>query len=179
MAEVTTLACRCGKVRLDVSGTPIIASECYCTSCRTAGGRFEALPDAAPVLNERGGTPYVLCRKDRVAFMAGTELLREYRLTPDSPTRRVVASCCNTPIFTEFQNGHWLSLYARLWPEAERPAMQLRTMVSDLPQGVVLDERLPNAKQQNLAFFARLLGAWLAMGFRVPKLDFVKEELNA
>lgn len=178
MADTIPLACRCGAVRLQVSGKPIIAAECYCTSCRTAGERFEALPGATAVLNDMGGTPYVLCRKDRVRFVAGAELLREFRLTPGSPTRRVVASCCNTPMFTEFQNGHWLSLYAGLWPEAQRPAMQLRTMVSDLPEGVVLDDRLPNARHQNFAFFAGLLGAWVAMGFRVPKLDFVRGELG-
>jgi hypothetical protein len=91
----------------------------------------------------------------------------------------VVAACCNSPVFLEFQSGHWLSLYTSLWPAAEAPAMQLRTMVSDLPNAMHLDDRLPNAKRQTLGFYAALLGAWVAMGFRVPKLDFVRGTIDA
>ena len=131
------------------------------------------------MLNAEGGTPYALYRKDRVRFTAGTDRLREFRLTPTSATRRVVATCCNTPVFTEFSSGHWLSLYADLWPEENRPAMQLRTMTSDLPATVTLDDRLPNAKRQNFAFFGALLGAWIAMGFRVPRLGFIEGEIDA
>jgi hypothetical protein len=57
--------------------------------------------------------------------------------------------------------------------------MQLRTMVSDLPNAMHLDDRLPNAKRQTLGFYAALLGAWVAMGFRVPKLDFVRGTIDA
>lgn len=179
MTEITPLACRCGAVRLEVEKAPMIAAECYCTSCRSAGERLATLPGAVPKLNDKGGTPYALYRKDRVRFVAGEELLRGFRLAPTSPTRRVVASCCNTPLFAEFQNGHWLSLYADLWPAGSRPPMQLRTMTSDLPQDVVLDDRLPNAKQQNFAFFAALLGAWVAMGFKVPKLQIIEGGIDA
>jgi hypothetical protein len=179
MTDTTPLACRCGKVRLEVAKAPMIAAECYCDSCRTAGERLSALPGAVPMLNDKGGTPYELYRKDRVRFTAGEDLLRAFRLKPTSPTRRVVARCCNTPIFTEFQNGHWLSLYAALWPEVERPPMQLRTMTSDLPPEVTLDDRLPNAKHQTFGFFAALLGAWVAMGFKVPKLEITEGGIDA
>lgn len=174
-----TLACQCGAVRLEAEGEPMITAECYCTSCRTASGRIEAIPGAPHIRNAEGGTPYVLYRKDRVRFTTGTEQLREFRLKPDSPTRRVVAACCNTLVFTEFSKGHWLSLNAQLWPSASRPAMQLRTMTGDLPEDVVLDDRLPKARTQTLTFFRKLLVAWAAMGFRVPRLDFVKGEFRA
>ena len=179
MTEITPLACRCGAVQLEVAKAPMIAAECYCNSCRSAGGRLAALPGAVPVLNDKGGTPYEMYRKDPVRFIAGEGLLRAFRLTPTSPTRRVVASCCNTPMFTEFQNGHWLSLYAALWPEGGRPPMQLRTMTSDLPPDVVLDDKLPNARRQTFAFFAVLLGAWVAMGFKVPKLEIIEGGIDA
>ncbi len=179
MSEITPLACRCGAVRLEVEAAPMIAAECYCTSCRSAGDRLGTLPGAEPVLNDKGGTPYELYRKDRVRFVAGEDVLRAFRLTPTSPTRRVVARCCNTPLFTEFQNGHWLSLYAALWPESSRPPMQLRTMTSDLRPDVVLDDRLPNARHQTFAFFAALLGAWVAMGFKVPKLEIIEGGIDA
>ena len=179
MAEVTPLACRCGAVRLEVEKAPMIAAECYCDSCRSAGERLAGMPGALPLLNDKGGTPYELYRKDRVQIVAGAALLRAFRLTPTSPTRRVVASCCNTPLFAEFQNGHWLSLYAALWPAESRPPMQLRTMTSDLLPKVVLDNRLPNARRQTFAFFAALLGAWVAMRFKVPKLEIIEGGIDA
>lgn len=179
MPQTTPLMCRCGAVRLEVQGAPMISAECYCNSCREAGRRLSALDSAPAMLNANGGTPYALYRKDRVRFTQGSELLRQFKLKPDSPTRRVVASCCNTPIFTEFSHGHWLSLYADLWPDDTRPPMALRTMTSDLGPEVTLDDALPNARHQNLAFYFALLTAWAAMGFRVPKLDFIKGAINA
>jgi hypothetical protein len=157
----------------------MIAAECYCSSCQSAGERLAALPGAVALLNDKGGTPYELYRKDRVRFVAGEDLLRAFRLTPTSPTRRVVARCCNTPMFAEFQNGHWLSLYAELWPADSRPPMKLRTMTSDLPPEAMLDDRLPNARHQNFRFFAALLGAWVAMGFKVPKLTIIEGGIDA
>jgi len=142
-----------------------------------AGHRIEALPAARPVLEHNGGTRFVLFRKDRVQFREGAEQFRHFRLTPTTPTRRVVASCCNTPVFLEFQNGHWLSLYAGLWPKDTAPSPQLRTMTEDLPAGATLDDDVPNSRRQSAGFFVRLLGAWIAMGFRRPAVP-VGEELG-
>ena len=173
-----TIGCTCGKVVLEVTGRPIIAAECHCTSCRTAGERLSHLPGALQVRGPNNGTPYVLYRKDRVRFVRGAEWLREFRLTPESHTRRVVATCCNTPLFTEFKDGHWLSLYGRIWPEGTMPAMEIRTQTGDLPQGTVLDDRIPSGTRQTLGFYGKLLGSWVAMGFKVPKIE-VKGEIAA
>src|SRR5258708_40149129 len=94
--------CRCGKVRLEAVGRPILTASCYCASCREAGSRFEQLASAPPVLNPDGGTDYVLYRKDRVQCVTGHEYLEEHRLKPDSPTRRVIATCCNSRLFLDF-----------------------------------------------------------------------------
>lgn len=179
MDRVTHLACACGQVRLDVEKAPIVSTECYCTSCRAAGRRFEALDAAPRILSDDGGTRFVLYRKDRVRFVAGAEHLREFRLEADSPTRRVVAVCCNTPVFLEFKGGHWLSLYAGLWSRGALPPLQLRTMTSDLPAGTVLPADVPNGRRQSFSFFAKLLGAWIAMGFRSPKITVVNGRLEA
>jgi hypothetical protein len=178
MTTSTTLSCACGKVQLHVQGTPIVNAACCCNSCRTAGARLQALPRAPAVVDAHGATRFVLYRKDRVGFAQGAELLKEFRLTPDSKTRRVVASCCNTPVFLEFQGGHWLSVYGCLWPKATLPALEMRTMTMDLPQGVALPDDVPNAKRQSFSFMAKLLGAWIAMGFKVPKVK-VDGELRA
>ena len=46
----------------------------------------------------------------------------------------------------------------------------MRTMTSDAPEGTILSDDVPNHKRYALSFFAKLLGAWLAMGFRIPKV---------
>ena len=170
MADATpdtiTLDCRCGATGMAVSGVPIMAVECACTSCRTAAQQLGD-PD---LLTPYHTTPCVMVRKDRVAFVRGTEHLRHLRLTPQSSTRRVVATCCQTPMFLEFEKGHWLSLYSGLWPVPERPAPILRTMTGDLPTGTTLPDDIPNARRHTFGFMARLLGAWIAMGFRVPTM---------
>lgn len=178
MTDPTTLTCSCGKVHIDIQHAPIMVSECHCTSCRQASERLGHLPGAPDVRAENGGTPYVLYRKDRVRITSGQDMIREFRLKPESPTRRIVASCCNTPLFLEFQHGHWLSIFSVLWPEETRPPAEMRTMTSDIPDGVTLDTSIPNARTQSLSFMRKLLGAWIAMGFRSPKLE-INGQINA
>jgi hypothetical protein len=178
MSERTQLSCACGRVRLEVERAPIVSAECHCTSCRTAGAQLQARPDARPVLEANGGTHFVLYRKDRIHFLQGTELLKEHRLSPHAKTRRVLASCCNSPVFLEFERGHWLSMYAGLWPEDVRPAIELRTMISDLADASSLPDDVPNARYQSFMFFKRLLAAWAAMGFRAPKSEVGRTALS-
>jgi hypothetical protein len=166
----TDLTCRCGKVHIRFAGEPLLCVECQCSSCRKAATLL-----AQPVTSTTGGVPYVMYRKDRVSFTAGAELLRSYRLTTESHTRRVVAGCCETPLFVEFQGGHWLSVYASLWPADTRPAPTMRTMVSDLPAGHELPSDIPNHRTQSARFFFALLLAWAAMGFRTPKIAVASE----
>lgn len=164
----TPLACRCGEVQLTVEGPPIAAVECLCGSCERAAQTLEALPSAVPILDEKGATPFVMQRKDRVMILAGQDKLKSFRLSDEAGTRRIVASCCNTPIFMELKGGHWLSIYGALWPTNERPALEMRTMVGtrdDLPNDV------PNLKTHSLGFYGRLFGAWAKMGFRNPKVE--------
>ena len=125
------------------------------------------------VLREDGGTDFILFRKDRIRCLAGKEVLREHRLTPASKTRRVATTCCNSAMFLEFTNGHWLSLYTARVPSKDRPALEMRTMTQDRRAGVGLDDTVPSSNTQSARFMARLLGAWVAMGFRAPKIDFV------
>lgn len=171
MTDHTMLRCRCGDVALLATGAPIMSVECCCTACRDAGRRFERLPGAAPVLTEHGTVPYAMYRKDRVHVTSGAQRLREHRLEAGSPTRRVLAACCNTPLFLELQRGHWLSVYADLWPAATRPPIEMRTMCRSIEPGVTLPDDVPNPRTHTAGFMLRLLGAWAAMGFRAPTLQ--------
>jgi hypothetical protein len=177
MAQNTELQCTCGRVRLVVERAPIVCAECHCGSCRAAGAALQARLGAPPIQESNGGTRYMLYRKDRIRFVAGRDLLREFRLTPDAKTRRVVAGCCNTPVFLELKGGHWLSLYRCLWG-AQTPPLEVRTMTRDRPDGIALPDDVPNLQGHGGGFFVKLLGAWIAMGFRAPKI-FVQGALDA
>ncbi|MGH6810731.1 MAG: GFA family protein [Ensifer adhaerens] len=170
--------CTCGQVQLRATGRPIVAAACYCASCRKAGGLFEALPGAAPVLNNDGSTDFVLFRKDRIDCVRGADQLREHRLTPTSKTRRVVAICCNAPMFLEFTSGHWLTLYRQRLDQEGRPPLEMRVMTRDRRADVTITNDLPNYAGHSGKFMLKLIGAWAAMAFRSPKIDYVKGEFD-
>lgn len=162
-------SCRCGAVVLEAAGAPILHAACYCASCQAAGRRIEQLPGAPPVLDADGGTDFVLYRKDRVRCLQGGERLDAVRLKPDSPTRRMVASCCNSAMFLDFTKGHWLTVYRARLP-GEVPPLDMRLMTADRPEGVVLPGDVPNYARHAGRFMWKLLTARAAMGFRSPKL---------
>lgn len=169
MSGPIDIACACEGTRLEVSGPPIIVTECVCDSCRAAAARLAKLPGAKDMRTRHGATSSALYRKDRVRIVSGAGHLGEFRLTADAGTRRVVATCCNTPIFMEMKGAHWLDLYLHLWPETVRPHAIVRTMVGDLPDPSALPTDIPNLKTQSARFYAKLLWAWVAMGFQSPK----------
>lgn len=171
MSGTMTIGCACGQTHLEVQGTPILVSECLCNSCRAAAGRLAALPGARTVLTSYGATPCAEYRKDRVRIVSGAEHLREFRLSTGAGSRRVVATCCNTPIFLEMKGAHWLSIYLHLWPRDARPKVEMRTMAGDLSNASNLPDDIPNLKSHTVSFYAKLLGAWVAMGFRNPRIE--------
>lgn len=166
--------CQCGQAALELQGAPILTTACYCASCQEAGRRLRALPLAQEMLTADGGTECVEMRKDRVRFLRGADFLREHRLNEKTPTRRVVAGCCNSAMFLEFTNGHWLSVYHDRLPEMDRPAVEMRVMTEARRAGVEFSDGLPSYSTHPIRFMWRLLAAWAAMRFRVPKIDYVK-----
>jgi hypothetical protein len=162
--------CRCGKVELEIVGAPILRCICYCASCQEAGSRYRAAPDTEPVVAEDGGTDYVLYRKDRIRCARGGELLEERRLKPDSPTKRMHARCCETPMFLDFTKGHWLAVYRGRLPR-DIPRATMRMMTAERPEGVVLPDDMTNTPGRSGKFMLKLLRAWIAMGFRRPAVE--------
>ncbi|MFA1624297.1 GFA family protein [Rhizobium mongolense] len=171
MSETTEISCACGRTRLELKGKPILVSECLCNSCRAAADRLATLPGAKNLLTSYGATACAEYRKDRVRILSGAYHLREFRLSTDAGTRRIVATCCNTPVFLEMKRGHWLSIYLHLWPDHARPKAEMRTMTGDLAGASNLPDDIPNLKSHTVSFYAKLLGAWIGMGFRNPKIE--------
>lgn len=173
-----TASCPCGQVALRLYGPPIAHAACYCTSCQEAGGLLGRLPDAPPVLGPDGGTDYLLFRKDRVRCTRGGERLEELRLKPGSPTRRMVAGCCNTAMFLEVSKAHWLTLY-RGRIAGPVPPLQMRVMTAERREGVVLPRDAPASRGWAGRLIWKLLRAWAAMGFRIPRVDGVPDQARA
>ena len=165
--------CQCGSVKFEAVGTPILTGACYCASCQEAGRRLEQLACAPPVLDPDGGTCVVLYRKDRVHCVMGRENLEEHRLKPESPTRRIVATCCNTALFLDFSKGHWLSMYRGRFA-AGAPPLEMRVMTRDRPAGVELAGDVPNYSGFSGRFLFKLIAARLSMGLRNAEITWGK-----
>ena len=165
-------------MKFEAIGSPILTGACYCRDCQEAGRRFEALPSAPPVLDPDSGSSFILFRKDRVQCVSGQEYLREYRLKPESPTRRVVATCCNSAMFLDFTKGHWLSMFRNRFP-AGAPPLEMRLMTGERRAGVELADDVPNYSGRSGKFMLKLLAAWMAMGFRRPEIAWGKGAAGA
>ena len=111
--------------------------------------------------------------KGRVQCVTGQEYLEEHRLKPDSPTRRVIATCCNSGMFLDFTKGHWLTMYRNRFP-AGAPPLEMRVMTQDRRDGVALADDLPNYDGHSGKFMLRLIAAWIAMGLRRPEITLGK-----
>ncbi len=157
--------CACGNVELEARGDPITSVVCYCASCQQGSRQIEALPNGRPVCGPDGGTAYVLYRKDRVEYSKGSRLLRGLKLGDESSTRRVVASCCDSPVFLVFEKGHWLSMY-RTALRGDVPPPEMRVHTKSKPAGTDLPNDVPNYSGYSSKFMAKLLGAWIAMLLR-------------
>jgi hypothetical protein len=165
--------CQCGKVRLELVGPPILTCSCYCPSCQEAGRQFEQLASAPPVLDPDGGTGLILYRKDRVQCVMGQQYLEEHRLKPDSPTRRVIAKCCNSAMFLDFTKGHWLSMF-RKRIGADAPPLEVRVWTKGRRAAVELADDLPSYSGYSGKVMLKLIAAWIAMAFRRPEITWVK-----
>ena len=154
--------CLCGQVEIEARGKPIASAICHCDDCQAAGLALAALPDAPPLLDAAGGTGNVLYRKDRVQVTKGGHLLEAHKLTPDSRTNRMVATCCNTPMAITFDDArHWVPLYRdRI---ADAPAPQWRICTKFAPSGLAMPDAVPAYAMYPFGLMAALTLSALAM----------------
>jgi hypothetical protein len=165
-SPVMTATCSCGGVELKAFGRPIVTSVCYCDDCQKGSDQIEALPNAGAVRDPDGGTAYILYRKDRIECCKGAELLKSYKLKETSVTNRVVASCCNSAMFVNFDRGpHWVSAYRSRF-QGELPPLQMRVCTKFKPDGVALSDDVPSYRGYPPGLIVKLLAARVAMLLR-------------
>lgn len=156
--------CACGSVEFEATGAPILGATCYCDDCQEAGRQIEQLRNAPRVVDSDGGTGYLLYRKDRVKCSKGAELLLDRKLKEGSPTRRVVATCCNSAMFVDFQKGHWFSIHRARFA-GDVPPLQMRLQTKFRPQAAVDPGDIPSYATYPPKFVLKLVGAKIAMVF--------------
>jgi len=162
-SPIMTATCPCGGVELKAFGGPIASAVCYCEDCQKGADQIESLPNAGAVRDPDGGTAYILYRKDRIECSKGAELLRSYKLKETSVTNRVVAACCNSAVFMNFDRGpHWVSAYRARF-RGELPPLQLRICTKFKPNGVVLPDDVPSYQGYPPGFVVKLLASRVAM----------------
>lgn len=161
--SVAAVRCSCGSVELEAIGAPILSAVCYCDDCQEGARQIEALPDAGLVMDPDGGTPYVLYRKDRFERSKGAELLKGYKIRENSPTNRVVATCCNSAMFVSYDRGpHWVAVYRARFV-GDVPPLDMRVNTRFKPRNGDLPGDVPSYSTFPLKFVTKLLAARIAM----------------
>ena len=159
----TSALCDCGSVELRATGAPITSVVCYCDDCQEGSRRIEALQDAVPVRDSDGGTAYVLYREDRVEWSRGSQLLQRHKIREKSATNRVVATCCNSAMFMDFDDSkHWVSVYRARFGE-DPPPLQMRICTKFKPENGGVPDDVPGYPSFPARFFAKLAAARIAM----------------
>jgi hypothetical protein len=159
---VRTASCACGRVRCEARGAPIISAVCYCDDCQRGGAQIEALPGAPAVVDPDGGTPYLTYRDDRFRCVSGAELLSGYKIKDGAPTRRMVASCCNTGMYLKFGPGHWVSAYRGRFA-GDAPPIEMRNQTRFRSGGLPIPTDAPSYRGYPPKLLWRLLTSRLAM----------------
>src|SRR5215469_3671439 len=159
----TMVRCQCGSVELECIGAPITRVVCYCDDCQEGSRQIEALPNARPAQDPDGGTGYVVYRRDRLRPSKGASLLKGYKIRERSATNRVVATCCNSAMFLNFDDRkHWVDVYrSRL--DGELPPVQMRICTKFKPGNHSIPSDVPSYPGYPFKFILKLLGARFAM----------------
>jgi hypothetical protein len=156
-------SCRCGRVQCRAIGAPIVSLVCYCDDCQEGARRIEALPNAASFRDADGGTPLLAYRDDRFECSSGGELLASFKIKESSPTRRMVASCCNSAMFLKFAPGFWISAYRARFKGDDLPPLEMRDQIEHRRADTPLPSDVPCYRGFPMRLYAKMISARVAM----------------
>lgn len=148
---------------IELYGRHIYCAACHCDDCQAAASTLEKLSTSGPIMDSYYGTHYILHRKDRYAVLGGE--LQAHKLRKESPTSRMLAGCCNTPMFLSFDNAqHWISIY-RSAVRGDAPALQSRIATKFYRRAEALPVDVPAYKTFPFKMIAQLLLSRAAIAF--------------
>jgi len=156
-------SCACGRVRCEGSGRPLVSLVCYCDDCQEGARAIEALPNSARFRDADGGTPLLTYRDDRFRCSSGEDLLVGYKLRESAPTRRMVASCCNSAMFMKFAPGFWVSAYRARIEGDDLPPLDTRIQIEHRRADTELPRDAPCYRGFPMRLFAKVISARVAM----------------
>ena len=161
--STTIVNCACGQVAVEAVGTPITSVSCYCDDCQEGARQIQSLPNAASIQDRDGGTAYLVYRKDRVRCLKGASLLRPLKIRENSATNRVIATCCNSALFLNFDDSkHWVDVY-RSRCQGAVPPVQMRICTKFRPEGRTISTDVPAYSRYPISLLMKLIVAKAAM----------------
>jgi hypothetical protein len=93
--------------------------------------------------------------------------LKKYKIRESSAANRVIATCCNSPMFVSFDDGkHWIDLY-RTRCEGDVTPVQLRMCTRFKPEGCIIPTDVPQYSRYPVSLLVRLAIASAAMLFHL------------
>ena len=91
-------------------------------------------------------------------------MLESHKLRPESTTRRMVATCCNSAMLVHLDDIlHWTPVYRDRVNYA--PPLEMRVNTRFKSEGAELPDDLPSYRAFPLRFATRLIAARIAMLF--------------
>jgi hypothetical protein len=157
------LNCGCGQVAVEAIGPPIASVSCYCDDCQEGARQIQLRPHASSVQDPDGGTGYLVYRKDRVTCLKGASLLKPLKIRESSATNRMIATCCNSAMFLNFDDAkHWVDLY-RCRCQGDVPPVQMRICTKFKPTGSTIPTDVPEYPRFSMSLLWKLLLAKAAM----------------
>jgi hypothetical protein len=160
--------CQCGAVEISVWAQPMMVATCYCDDCQAAGQRHAALGGSAPMSIADGGTEFMVFRRDRVACTRGADRLQATKLTSHTKTRRMIASCCSTPMYVTFDDKRpWVSAFRAPFG-AEVPPVEMRICTRFRRSNEIVDDGVRSHPGYPPAMMMRILAALPFMVFSKP-----------
>ena len=160
--------CQCGAVEISAWGQPMMVNACYCDDCQTAAQRLAASANSGRVSSVDGGTEFMVFRRDRIACTRGANRLQAMRLTAPSKTRRMIASCCATPMYMAFDDKRpWVSAFRSPFG-ADAPPVEMRICTRFKRSEVEAEDGLPSHPGYPPAMMIRILAVLPFMLFSKP-----------
>ena len=157
--------CQCGAVELSAWGRPITVNACYCDDCQAAARRLAASADSGRASRVNDGMEFMVFRRDRIACTRGANRLQAMRLTGSSKTRRMIASCCATPMYMAFDDKRPRVSAFRAPFGADAPPVQMRICTRSKRSTKKVEAGVPSHPGYPLAMMIRILAAWPIMMF--------------
>jgi hypothetical protein len=119
------IQCECGTFRAQLENFPGNTPgrlACYCDDCQT----FMHYLNRADLLDSAGGTEVVPVYPEQMKIIAGREVLKCLRLSPEG-LYRWYASCCNTPVTNTRPGFPWMGTVHRVFTVPD-PSYLVRTL---------------------------------------------------